>query len=584
MSTGNYLVDPSTLIALHQRLNILVYRQFSGAVLLVFDYLITIDQEISLYWTHRLNGAAVLFFLNRYFLMIFNVCTTFATFLVNERWGSLLCNTRIFPQAISPVSCPVFSKITWGLSFLPYLVWAAFSSLRAFALSRSWPAAIIVFILSAMIIVMNMSCYHFGLSGADIPRIGCTPISKCAGSTAMANRLIIVPRVCLIVADSILVYITWSTVHDRLQVLQEDVRYSFSKVLLRDGTAYFIVLSALNGLQLTLALLSITIPNSNASYVSIFTAPLTCILVNRFLLNLQAAERSTYKRTSTISLDAVARGSAPSESESVLFQRIVGSIGSAIEPDVYFSDSLNNDSEEEIGEEKDDMALPPHPLDSEAEPCQEGIPSDLAVSRAMTRPQVYKSVEIPSVWDTTQCTPIPETSQCVTDPQVRGASPPPSTHGRPGSPPISTSTAPGYLSGQCELREMKDEAWPEGEELRICEKDGIVLLNHSACGSQDPTHICPETDDSDLRNKVLDMVTAESVMREHVLASVRSLVNGQHELAFTNGQNGRTALSGLSTDGAYSRVRHRLLVSPATPIYDGFTSPDIFITPEVAAR
>ncbi|KAI0730497.1 hypothetical protein C8Q76DRAFT_329096 [Earliella scabrosa] len=76
----------------------------------------------------------------------------------------------------------------------------------------------------------------------------------------------------------------------------------------------------------------------------LFTAPLTCILVNRLLLKLQAAEHFTHKRSSrssSMSLGALASASVPPSSDSVFFHRIVGSIGSAIEPDVYSSRPLS---------------------------------------------------------------------------------------------------------------------------------------------------------------------------------------------------------------------------------------------------
>ncbi|KAI0730479.1 FAD/NAD(P)-binding domain-containing protein [Earliella scabrosa] len=144
----------------------------------------------------------------------------------------------------------------------------------------------------------------------------------------------------------------------------------------------------------------------------------------------------------------------------------------------------------------------------------------------------------------------------------------------------------GYLSGQCALREngledsYKKYSRLEGQEFRICDKDGNLLL-HAPGEQVDPLDVRPEIDRSDLRRILLDTVPAESVKWGHGLSSVRPLSNGQHELTF---MNGATVVSDIliGADGANSRVRP--LVSPATLQYYGFTGSEISISPEVAAR
>ena len=45
------------------------------AVLLIFDHLVTFDREVWLFWTGKLSGASILFFLNRYLnLVIYALC------------------------------------------------------------------------------------------------------------------------------------------------------------------------------------------------------------------------------------------------------------------------------------------------------------------------------------------------------------------------------------------------------------------------------------------------------------------------------------------------------------------------------
>ena len=42
-------------------------------VLIFFEYLITVDQEVSLFWGKRLTGAVTLFFANRYTTIIYTI-------------------------------------------------------------------------------------------------------------------------------------------------------------------------------------------------------------------------------------------------------------------------------------------------------------------------------------------------------------------------------------------------------------------------------------------------------------------------------------------------------------------------------
>ena len=50
------------------RFNVLTHRfsRPSAPVLILHDYLVTFRQEVNMFWTRKLNGAAILFYLNRY--------------------------------------------------------------------------------------------------------------------------------------------------------------------------------------------------------------------------------------------------------------------------------------------------------------------------------------------------------------------------------------------------------------------------------------------------------------------------------------------------------------------------------------
>ncbi|KAI0794606.1 hypothetical protein C8Q74DRAFT_1366036 [Fomes fomentarius] len=146
---------------------------------------------------------------------------------------------------------------------------------------------------------------------------------------------VIVSRTCLMTADTLLNWITWSTIPRRYKVKWVSRRRTFTSVLQQDGTIYFVVLLLMNTLHLVLTMLSYHPAWQNASYVSNFTDPVTAILVSRFLLDLQAAERTSRDLSLfevDVHLDEV------SASSGLVFEQVVGSLASTT---MSFGDSEN---------------------------------------------------------------------------------------------------------------------------------------------------------------------------------------------------------------------------------------------------
>ncbi|TBU23311.1 hypothetical protein BD311DRAFT_768781 [Dichomitus squalens] len=109
---------------------------------------------------------------------------------------------------------------------------------------------------------------------------------------------------------------------------------------------YFLILAVLNSQHLAFTLLSIDVDAfTSISVVTVFTFPLSAILVSRFLLRLQSA-----------SLRAV--GSIPSSQisslhldRSLVFERVVGSLGASIAAEDYLTEDHDDGDN---GERADD--------------------------------------------------------------------------------------------------------------------------------------------------------------------------------------------------------------------------------------
>ncbi|TBU21239.1 hypothetical protein BD311DRAFT_678924, partial [Dichomitus squalens] len=109
------------------------------------------------------------------------------------------------------------------------------------------------------------------------------------------------------------------------------------------GTVYFLILAMLNTVDLALTLISVHISDS-ISVVTTFTTPISAILVSCFLLHLQTAI-----------LRAV--GSIPSSQVlslhldcSLVFERVVGSLGASIVAQEYLVEDYDNGDDVERAE------------------------------------------------------------------------------------------------------------------------------------------------------------------------------------------------------------------------------------------
>ncbi|RPD73242.1 hypothetical protein L226DRAFT_536366 [Lentinus tigrinus ALCF2SS1-7] len=153
-----------------------------------------------------------------------------------------------------------------------------------------------------------------------------------------AQRFVILARVPLIVADIMLIYITWTNLNSRsaLQDLHRSKRLSFSDVLFRSGTIYFILLFTLNVLHLAFSLAAV-MTSLNHSYLTIFTAPITAILVSRFLIQLQEVNHAVVR----VDPDDPLHSSRDPYSDTPSF---ISSLGGFINPDVR-AESTEEESE-----------------------------------------------------------------------------------------------------------------------------------------------------------------------------------------------------------------------------------------------
>ncbi|RDX50370.1 hypothetical protein OH76DRAFT_1402842 [Lentinus brumalis] len=303
------LTDPAevaAIIAVYDTLYLSNRFGLAAFSFLVFEYAITFDQEVHMFWQRRWTGASILFFLTRY-IPILAYAVQLMEFI-----------------SMSDESCNLLVKAGNGLVFIQYLTWATFSGMRALALSRKWYIAVPIFGLSVVAFGVNMAQFGLGLFGTNDPIFGCMP--EIPITAEVAKKLTILARTCLITADICLIIITWVGI-PKFAGIRETMRVSsLSSILMRDGLIYFAVLFVLNSLHLALTMISFVRAYSPTSYITIFTEPITAVLISRFLLDLQAANRKTVIMDSEDPLYI----STVSFADTLSFARVVGSLGESM--------------------------------------------------------------------------------------------------------------------------------------------------------------------------------------------------------------------------------------------------------------
>ncbi|RPD57181.1 hypothetical protein L227DRAFT_613800 [Lentinus tigrinus ALCF2SS1-6] len=315
------------------------YCQLAAGVLFIYECLITGYEEVEFFWKARWTGATALFLANRYFSLgwyIYNIIGSLA----------VLAGPH-YPPEFRRIPAESGGKCTIVLVFS-----AAAAGLRALGVSRSWPLAAFIFCLHVVPFALEFIAFHYGYSAMYIAGVGCVAfdhesyhiykasqrIAVLTCSARGMRQATIAGQACSIAADGLVILVTWLKLSRGM-----GGKHGLAYILLRDGTAYFLCFLVLGTLHLVLTLLSLATPFQPTSYVQYFMEPLTGIFVSRFLINLQRANRRATHMDSSIF-------SRPNGDTDLVFERVVGSLGSTLEYDDDEVDEVDGDASETIRE------------------------------------------------------------------------------------------------------------------------------------------------------------------------------------------------------------------------------------------
>ncbi|KAM5541305.1 hypothetical protein V8D89_004859 [Ganoderma adspersum] len=250
------------------------YGMSASFAWLLFEYFITLDQEVDLFWGQKITGASVLYLSNRYL--------------------PLFCSLWWVPWWRQSLSFNGYEILGGLMEYAIYVPVAAFSALRVYALSgKSNKWAIVTFLLSVSPCLIALVVCPWITFQTD-PSTACRLQYNIPFVVqAILRRSVLAGRLFLILADIVVLSITWSTTfkHWKLKCNIPTI----SGIIFRDGTIYFVAQLFLNAFYLVSMLLPpdiFDVENLN-SIASLLILPTTSILVTHFLLDLQHASRQS---------------------------------------------------------------------------------------------------------------------------------------------------------------------------------------------------------------------------------------------------------------------------------------------------
>ncbi|OSD03799.1 hypothetical protein PYCCODRAFT_1434197 [Trametes coccinea BRFM310] len=268
--------EAAELVATYQ--SVFIANAIANAVtaFLVYDWLLCLDEETHFIWPRAKSGASVLYLLNRYLL------------LLDYLWDLVGLAT------LSDEVCSAYIWITTILQYSALVIPAVFSCLRVYALTgrNKWLSGCTL-VLGLMPFFTNWATiYQTSVANLAQP-IGCAFLNTI--SSQLYLRQVLISRIPLILSDLIVVAVTWvKLLRDHQFSRKVTTRPTLHRIMLENGTLYFLVLLGLNILQVVFTKLSLTIvvPSTASGYLSyiiVLLDPLTSILVSHFILNLRAA-------------------------------------------------------------------------------------------------------------------------------------------------------------------------------------------------------------------------------------------------------------------------------------------------------
>ncbi|EMD34569.1 hypothetical protein CERSUDRAFT_75532 [Gelatoporia subvermispora B] len=246
--------------------NLESYCMLVAVTCVFYEHVTTLDDEVEFVWGNGINCPALLFYLNRWLILLWAISVLLT-----------LAPANTLPNLAGET-----------IEIMLYFVWAAFSATRVHVLTRGslfWPIAVCVLSLVPVVTNIYTSIVSMTYQMVDIPLYGTTCVITEVLSSNAIFRFTIATRMCVITADLIVIGITWRASGGTLiEFRKVGIPRPVLRTLLRDGSLYFVILLILNVWQI--------IGNATGFFiftVGVFGTPVCSIIISRFLFGLRRA-------------------------------------------------------------------------------------------------------------------------------------------------------------------------------------------------------------------------------------------------------------------------------------------------------
>ncbi|KAL1938174.1 hypothetical protein VTO73DRAFT_11818 [Trametes versicolor] len=356
--------DTSTYIPEFASLVLYCRAEVAVVAFLVYEYVITLDQELALFWRRKKTGATCLFLANRYLTLLCFAWLGSATFATMSDQVSIfdLCQklqvvqyTITSFQYLPTAGKPHESRCQISPNGDTSILHQVFSGMRALALSgMNWPLGFCVSVLAASPFFGSMWELSLGITGSNQPPFGCGGGNN---TTPRQQLIALVPvgtvqSACIITADIIVIIVTWwysFKTHGTFTTRRDGTRSHLADILSINGTIYFLLFMVLNTVQLAFNLVSSVYALENIGVVISFVAPLQAVMTCRFMIALQSADRRVVGGVAS-SVNADGQDTGADGVHTLRFaSRVVGSIGGDLgasylgTADEYDEDQVNDE-------------------------------------------------------------------------------------------------------------------------------------------------------------------------------------------------------------------------------------------------
>ncbi|KAI0709733.1 hypothetical protein C8Q76DRAFT_785657 [Earliella scabrosa] len=264
----------------------------SATAILLYDTIITYENEFQLLWQRKIGIVALLHVFNRY-----------------TRILAYVSSVALFPK-LSDNVCQIIGTFQEVAAIAPYIPLALFAAFRAYALSsRNLVLTIVVLVLNIVFIAPNVY-FLFPTSVVNQGPLGCLFQYNGPSDVAVVHVLVWMSRSSLILGECVVLALTLKVVHQAQRSFRhrEVQGASLTGVLLVNGVTCFIVPLVLNiALLIVYALQrdgNISGANQQAvQFLTVARDTLTCVLISRFLLDLGKLNQWCAEPTQSLNLE-----------------------------------------------------------------------------------------------------------------------------------------------------------------------------------------------------------------------------------------------------------------------------------------